>query len=75
MGDKSIKGRSPITLTKGQRLLSRGIVQNQKAVKVEEHNELEKQEPQPKLPTKKVSLKSFHLQPFSAPFTNLAHSI
>ena len=53
MGDKSIKGRSPITLTKGQRLLSRGIVQNQKAVKVEEHNELEKQEPQPKLPTKK----------------------
>ena len=52
MGDKSIKGRSPI-LTKGQRLLNRGIVRNQKAVKVEEHNELEKQEPQPKLPTKK----------------------
>ena len=52
MGDISIKGKSPI-LTKGQRLLSRGIVQNQKAVKVEEHNELEKQEPQPQLPTKK----------------------
>jgi hypothetical protein len=53
MGDISIKGKSPITLTKGQRLLSRGIVQNQKAVKVEEHGEPEKQEPQPKLPTKK----------------------
>ena len=55
MGDISIKGKSPI-LTKGQRLLSRGIVQNQKAVKVEEHNELEKQEPQPKLPTKKQQI-------------------
>ena len=54
MGDKSIKGRSPITLTKGQRLLSRGIVRNQKAVKVEEHNELEKQEPQLQTRTKHI---------------------
>ena len=53
MGDISIKGKSPI-LTKGQRLLSRGIVQNQKAVKVEEHNELEKQEPQLQTRTKHI---------------------
>ena len=63
MGDISIKGRSPI-LTKGQRLLSRGIsmfkgqkvprgiMQKQKAVKVEKHT-VEKPEPQPQLPTKK----------------------
>ena len=52
MGDKSIKGRSTITLTKGQRLLSRGITQKQKAVKVEKHT-VENPEPQPQLPTKK----------------------
>ena len=51
MGDISIKGKSPI-LTKGQRLLSRGITQKQKAVKVEKHT-VEKPEPQPQLPTKK----------------------
>ena len=52
MGDKSIKGRSPI-LTKGQRLLNRGIVRNQKAVKVEEYK-LEKQEPQLQTRTKHI---------------------
>ena len=51
MGDKSIKGRSPITLTKGQRLLSRGITQKQKAVKVEKYKP-EKPEPLEQRPTK-----------------------
>ena len=45
MGDISIKGKSPI-LTKGQRLLSRGITQKQKAVKVEKYKP-EKPEPRP----------------------------
>ena len=50
MSDISIKGKSPI-LTKGQRLLSRGITQKQKAVKVEKYKP-EKPEPLEQRPTK-----------------------